>query len=100
MVCSVSPSLLQSGPPYHGFGNAIFQSLSIQQKDKVFQRMSYRTIPAGETVIKEGDEGDEMYLVDYGVFAVLKKDESVDGCGVNQEVFRYTTSGASFGELR
>ena len=62
--------------------------------------MTYRTTHAGEVIIKEGEEGDEMYLVDCGVFAVLKRDESSHDCGVNQEVFRYTTSGASFGELR
>ena len=37
-----------------------------------------------------------MYLIDSGDFAVLKKDEDT---GVHQEVFRYTTSGAAFGEL-
>ena len=79
--------------------NSMFESLTVQQKDYLFQRMTYRIIPSGDIVIKEGDEGDEMYLVDYGIFVVLKRDESAHDYGVNREVFRYTTSGATFGEL-
>ena len=57
--------------------------------------MTLRKVLAGETIIKEGDPGDEMYIINNGNFTVFKKDES----GVSQEVFSYTTSGAAFGEL-
>jgi CRP-like cAMP-binding protein len=48
--------------------------------------MTLKKVKAGETVIKEGESGDEMYIIDNGVFTVFKKDEN----GVSQEVFKYT----------
>ena len=38
--------------------------------------MTFRKVVAGETVIKEGDPGDEMYIIDNGTFNVFKRDES------------------------
>ena len=38
--------------------------------------MTLRKVVAGETIIKEGDPGDEMYIIDKGTFNVFKKDES------------------------
>ena len=45
--------------------------------------MTLRKVTAGETIIKEGDRGEEMYLIDNGDFAVLKKDEDT---GVHQVI--------------
>eukprot|EP00604_Paraphysomonas_vestita_P004029 CAMPEP_0174824050 /NCGR_PEP_ID=MMETSP1107-20130205/30127_1 /TAXON_ID=36770 /ORGANISM="Paraphysomonas vestita, Strain GFlagA" /LENGTH=456 /DNA_ID=CAMNT_0016049263 /DNA_START=490 /DNA_END=1857 /DNA_ORIENTATION=+ len=75
--------------------NFMFQSLSAQQKDQIFQVMTYRKVKAGDTIIREGDKGDEMYIIDSGEFEVLKRDDH----GINQSVFTYTTDGAAFGEL-
>lgn len=75
--------------------NFMFQSLSAQQRDQVFRVMKLRNVAADELIIKEGDNGDEMYVIDSGEFTVHKKDSS----GVNQLVFTYTTPGAAFGEL-
>ena len=75
--------------------NYMFQHLSPQQKDQIFQIMALRHVKSGETIIKEGDHGDMMYIVDHGEFNVSKKDEN----GVNQAVITYTTSGVAFGEL-
>jgi cAMP-dependent protein kinase regulator len=75
--------------------NYMFQHLSPQQKDQIFQIMALRQVKSGETIIKEGDHGDMMYIVDHGQFNVSKKDEN----GVNQAVITYTTSGVAFGEL-
>lgn len=75
--------------------NFMFQNLSPVQRDQIFQVMKLRTVVADELIIKEGDKGDEMYIIDSGQFAVLKKDDN----GVNQQVFAYTTAGAAFGEL-
>ena len=36
--------------------NFMFQSLSAQQKDQIFQVMTYRIVKAGDTVIREGDK--------------------------------------------
>lgn len=57
--------------------------------------MKLREVSSGEQIIREGDDGDEMYIIDSGEFTVNKKDEN----GVNQAVFTYTQSGAAFGEL-
>lgn len=57
--------------------------------------MKLRYVLAGDLIIKEGDAGDEMYIIDSGEFIVQKRDEN----GVNQTVFTYTTPGAAFGEL-
>jgi serine/threonine protein kinase len=75
--------------------NFMFQHLSQQQRDLIFKVMKLRRVIAGEVIIKEGDPGDEMYIVDRGVFDVFKKDDS----GVSQLVFTYNTSGSAFGEL-
>lgn len=75
--------------------NFMFQSLSAQQKEQIFQVMTLRRVKAGDMIIREGDEGDEMYIIDSGHFEVLKRDENA----INQCVFTYTTEGAAFGEL-
>ncbi|CAE7689181.1 unnamed protein product, partial [Symbiodinium microadriaticum] len=75
--------------------NFMFQSLSSQQKEQIFQVMSLKQVKAGEMIIREGEEGDEMYIIDSGHFEVLKRDENA----INQCVFTYTTEGAAFGEL-
>lgn len=36
--------------------NFMFQSLSAQQKDQIFQVMTYRKVQAGDTIIREGDK--------------------------------------------
>ena len=75
--------------------NYIFQNLTKKQKDEIFQLMTLRHTVAGEVVINEGERGEDMYIIDRGDFAVFKMDEQ----GAQEEVFRYTTSGAAFGEL-
>ncbi len=75
--------------------NFMFQHLSPSQKAQIFQVMRLKNVEAGDLIIKEGDVGDCMYLIDQGEFTVHKKDEN----GVNQIVFTYTNIGAAFGEL-
>jgi hypothetical protein len=36
--------------------NFMFQSLSVTQKDQIFRVMKYKTVTAGETIIREGDK--------------------------------------------
>ena len=57
--------------------------------------MILKDVTAGEVIIKEGADGDVMYIIDRGEFTVHKKDES----GVSQLIFTYTSPGAAFGEL-
>ena len=75
--------------------NFLFQHLSPAQKGKVFMVMKLKIVTTGDTIIKEGDIGDEMYIIDNGEFSVHKRDEN----GINQTVFTYTSPGATFGEL-
>lgn len=41
--------------------NFMFQSLSSNQKDQIFRVMSYKTVKAGETIIREGDKVRPLY---------------------------------------
>ena len=75
--------------------NFMFQNLDPEQREKIFKVMQLRSVSAGEQIITEGAAGEEMYIIDAGEFTVHKKDES----GVEQLVFTYTNTGASFGEL-
>jgi serine/threonine protein phosphatase PrpC len=75
--------------------NFMFQSLSRQQREKIFMVMKLKTVKENDLIIKEGDAGDVMYIIDSGEFFVLKRDEN----GINQTVFTYTLPGAAFGEL-
>jgi len=75
--------------------NFMFQHLSALQREQIFSVMTLRDVEADELIIREGDAGDEMYVIDEGEFSVLKKNAE----GVSQLVFTYTSNGAAFGEL-
>mmetsp|Transcript_841 Transcript_841/g.1435 ORF Transcript_841/g.1435 Transcript_841/m.1435 type:complete len:1104 (+) Transcript_841:45-3356(+) len=75
--------------------NFLFQNLSLLQKDTLYRVMTLRTVAVDEVVIKEGDQGDAMYIVESGEFLVRK----LDADGVDQVVFVYTVEGSAFGEL-
>ena len=75
--------------------NFMFQHLSPSQKDRIFKVMTMKNVSSGEMIIKEGDEGDCMYIIDKGEFNVLKRSDE----GVSNVVFTYTSEGAAFGEL-
>eukprot|EP01034_Spumella_vulgaris_P021903 gene21902-27980_t len=75
--------------------NFMFENLSPVQKDNICKVMKLRNVTVGQMVIKEGDRGDEMYIINSGEFTVLKKDAQ----DVDQSVFVYTSEGAAFGEL-
>lgn len=44
--------------------NFMFQNLTATQKEKVFRVMTLRHVVVDELIIKEGDRGDEMYIVE------------------------------------
>jgi hypothetical protein len=75
--------------------NFMFANLSPIQKGNIYKVMKLRDVKAGEVIIREGDQGDEMYIIDKGQFNVLKKDAE----GKDNQVFTYTDEGAAFGEL-
>jgi hypothetical protein len=42
----------------------MFEKLSPTQKENIYKVMQFRKVVKNETIIKEGDHGDEMYIVD------------------------------------
>ena len=77
----------------------MFQNLDPKELAVVIDAMAEHKAPAGEVVIKEGDPGAELYIVEAGKLTVTKM---IDG--VNKAVFAYDTSADAnathvFGEL-
>jgi cAMP-dependent protein kinase regulator len=69
--------------------NFLFKSLDPEQVALVFAGMTERPVHANEIVIRQGEEGDNFYIVERGVYGV-----EVDGKEVVQ-----IGPGGSFGEL-
>jgi CRP-like cAMP-binding protein len=69
--------------------NFLFSSLDEEQLNDVFDAMAPKSVPAGTTIIKQGDPGDFFYVLDTGAAEVFVKGE---------KVLTYA-SGSSFGEL-
>ena len=44
--------------------NFMFEKLSSIQQEQIVKAMSLKVVKANESIIKEGDQGDEMYIVD------------------------------------
>ncbi|ORX93570.1 camp-dependent protein kinase regulatory subunit [Basidiobolus meristosporus CBS 931.73] len=69
--------------------NLLFRNLEPDQKREVVDGMFERKVTQGEVVIQQGDEGDNFYVVDQGLFDVIKNGSKVIQIG----------AGGSFGEL-
>ncbi|RKP11035.1 cyclic nucleotide-binding-like protein [Thamnocephalis sphaerospora] len=69
--------------------NMLFGNLDSDQRRMVVDAMFERRVAANETVIQQGDEGDNFYVVDDGLFEVL----------VNGKKVVEVEAGGSFGEL-
>jgi CRP-like cAMP-binding protein len=69
--------------------NLLFRNLEGDQRQEVMDAMFERKVPRGETVIKQGDEGDNFYVVDDGIFDIFVNGKKVVEIG----------AGGSFGEL-
>ena len=63
--------------------------LDNEQEGDIIDAMFEKKVDKDEMIIKEGDEGDNFYIIERGEFVALKGD---------QEVFSYDNKG-SFGEL-
>jgi CRP-like cAMP-binding protein len=75
--------------------NFLFSSLRPEQRDLIVKVMSLQLVTAGDEIIREGDTGDALYIIDSGEYSVLKADER----GNDRAIFKYTAAGSSFGEL-
>ena len=50
--------------------NFLFKNLSMTDRDTLFRVMKKQNCSSGEIIIKEGDVGDVMYIIDDGEFMV------------------------------
>ncbi|XP_037961750.1 cAMP-dependent protein kinase type II regulatory subunit isoform X2 [Plutella xylostella] len=75
-------------------GILLFRSLDAQQMQQVLDAMFEKRSEPGEYIIRQGDDGDNFYVIENGVFDVLVAGED----GVEKVVHTYEGSG-SFGEL-
>lgn len=67
----------------------MFRELDVFTLQQIQKIASYKKLPAGETVIAEGEEGDSLYVVISGRVGVYK-----DGIGINE-----IGAGGLFGEM-
>lgn len=44
--------------------NFLFENLSPVQKDNIYKVMTMKEVQPNEVIIKEGEQGDAMYIVD------------------------------------
>ncbi|SPQ96369.1 Cyclic nucleotide-binding domain-containing protein [Plasmodiophora brassicae] len=74
--------------------NILFSSLSADQLQMIFDAMAEKRYAAGESIIKQGEEGDYFYVLDSGTANCYV---SVDGAP--PKLVKTYTKGGSFGEL-
>ncbi|KAL3865833.1 hypothetical protein ACJMK2_043183 [Sinanodonta woodiana] len=74
-------------------GILLFRSLEQEQMQDVLDAMFETSVSPGEYVIRQGDDGDNFYVIDHGIYDVL-----VDINGEQKRVHRFDNKG-SFGEL-
>ncbi|CAC5384899.1 cAMP-dependent protein kinase type II regulatory subunit-like [Mytilus californianus] len=74
-------------------GILLFRCLEPEQMQDVLDAMFEKEVHPGEYVIKQGDDGDNFYVIDSGIYDVL-----VTTGGNEKKIHRFDNSG-SFGEL-
>lgn len=74
--------------------NVLFQHLEEDELTEVLDAMFKVTPKEGEEVIKQGDEGDNFYVIDTGVTEVI-----IDSGDGDAKVVSKISKGGSFGEL-
>ncbi|KAH9416120.1 cAMP-dependent protein kinase type II-beta regulatory subunit [Dermatophagoides pteronyssinus] len=72
----------------------LFRSLEPTEMNEVIDAMFERKVEANEVVIKQGDDGDNFYVIADGTFSITVANDD----GSEKEVGKYVGSG-SFGEL-
>ncbi|GBL88941.1 cAMP-dependent protein kinase type II regulatory subunit [Araneus ventricosus] len=72
----------------------LFRSLDVQQMQEVLDAMFERKVKPGDIVIKQGDDGDNFYVIDSGVYHIYVDTDQEK----KKLVGKYDNAG-SFGEL-
>ncbi|EFA06381.2 cAMP-dependent protein kinase type II regulatory subunit isoform X1 [Tribolium castaneum] len=72
----------------------LFRALDKEQMQEVLDAMFERVVKEGELVIKQGDDGDNFYVIQNGIFHALVGEPG----GEQKHIHTYENSG-SFGEL-
>ncbi|XP_044735985.1 cAMP-dependent protein kinase type II regulatory subunit [Chrysoperla carnea] len=72
----------------------LFRSLDKEQMQEVLDAMFEKVVEAGDYIIKQGDDGDNFYVIESGRFDVFVTTES----GETKQIHTYQDNG-SFGEL-
>jgi len=73
---------------------ALFQTLSSDQLGKIAALAALRDLPGGATVFREGDPGEEMFVVAAGRVRISRMVK-----GVGEEALTILEAGAYFGEM-
>jgi CRP-like cAMP-binding protein len=76
-------------------GNVLFEGLDGDHKKKIVDEMYQIRLARGETAIKEGEPGNNLYVIESGTFDILVRDEV---SGRNTKVAE-RGPGTIFGEL-
>ncbi|GLJ40758.1 hypothetical protein SUGI_0842740 [Cryptomeria japonica] len=81
-------------------GNFLFNKLSKEQRQMLYECMEKVQVSAGDVVIRQGGEDDHFYIVQKGDFDVLVSKEDSTEKELGRVVHRYSASNFScFGEL-
>jgi CRP/FNR family transcriptional regulator, cyclic AMP receptor protein len=73
---------------------ALFQSLPADRLRRIADIASHRDLPAGALVFREGEAGDEMYVIVAGKVRISKRVP-----GVGEEALGVLEAGSHFGEM-
>lgn len=73
---------------------SVFKQLEQYELQKIAEALQERSYEAGETIIEEGDIGNEFFILIEGEAKAFKKDKEGE-----KEVFSYSTTGDYFGEI-
>ena len=72
----------------------MFSGLDPAEKDIVVNAMEIRQVPAGTMVITQGEDGNELFVVEEGVLKCFKKISEEE-----EKFFKQYKAGECFGEL-
>jgi len=72
----------------------LFSELSEAELERIYPLLKRRRFPKGQTIIKEGEKGDVIYLIERGQVKVTR--QSLDG---REKILAILSDGSFFGEL-